>query len=116
MSKKLVTSLFVAGLCSATPAMATTIQLTGGMTAVAVGSQASGGSGVAVFNMTETGATATGHGCLYSTFYIDLSSAAGRSMYNAVLAAQLTGQKLARVEFSGGGGAVCWVSLLVLAP
>lgn len=54
--------------------------------------------------------------CLYSLFYIDISSTSGRALYATVLAAKQAGKKFTTIQWvtSGSNTAACWATSVML--
>ena len=91
------------GLMVATPAMAATDS---NVTVTAVGSQ-----GGTAYIKTSTTAS---NGCAFETIYIDLSTESGRAMFAVALTARASGRPIARIDYTGGGGATCVATLIQL--
>lgn len=113
MTKKLFCSLCLSSVLVSTSAVATTVSLPGGMTPVQVGA-AAGQSNLAFFTFADSAAAATVYSCPNGYYYIDLSTAPGRLVYNTLLTAQITGLKIARIDFNGGSGVQCSAVLIML--
>jgi hypothetical protein len=50
--------------------------------------------------------------CWGNNIYIDTSNDAGRGMLSIALTARASGRPIARVDYTGGGGGVCWATLI----
>jgi len=91
------------GLMITTPAMAASDS---NVTITAVGAQ--GGTGYI-----KTSTTAS-NGCAFETIYIDVSTESGRAMFAIALTARSSGRPIARIDYTGGGGATCNATLIQL--
>jgi hypothetical protein len=92
------------GLTIATPALATT---DGNLTILAVGSQGGVGGYIQV-------SPNTSGNCPGQIIYIDTSTEVGRGIFAIALTARASGRPIARVDYTGGGSAVCNASLIQL--
>jgi len=86
------------------PAMAAT---DGNVTVIAVGSQMGTGGYIQI-------GSATSGGCPSNIIYVDTSTDAGRGILAIALTARASGRPIARVDYTGGGGAMCNATLIQL--
>lgn len=84
----------------------------GGMTITRLGTQA---PSWAYFQVPELNAEAAPRNCSWGLFYIDMTMPSGRAAYNTLVAAQLVGKKIARIDWSKvDGSSQCWVAIVQL--
>jgi len=88
----------------ATPAMAATDS---NVTVVAVGSQVGTGGYIQI-------SPAPSGNCTFNNIYIDTSTDAGRGILAIALTARASGRPIARIDYTGGGGATCNATLIQL--
>jgi hypothetical protein len=50
--------------------------------------------------------------CIYNSIYIDVSTDTGRAALSVALTARVANIRLARIAYTGGGGGMCYATLL----
>lgn len=134
-SRKRIAQLFAAltAIAFCQGALALSLQPSGGMTPISIGTQSSGASGIAYFNALEYPAQDAPRNCQYNVWYIDTtvvtnttgsqstSNNFGRNAYVMLLIANVAGRKISRLDWSTlptsppSGQVVCWAYLIQLA-
>ena len=92
------------GLIIGVPAMAASDS---NVTVIGVGSQAGTGGYIIV-------SPGTSGSCSGNIIYIDTSTEAGRGILAIALTARASGRPIARIDYTGGGGATCNATLIQL--